>query len=118
MEKSSQQQKAEYIVDIFIKFILKNKNKKSLPDIIRAFERMLTEHNICANVCVTTRFPLNDSQKQKIAESLGELIKSDIELETVIDKSILGGAQVKINDTLYDGSLKTTIHSLTNAFAS
>lgn len=58
-----------------------------------------------ANATVYTPFDLSETELNLIREKFGSLSGKTIRLDTVIDKSLLGGIQVRIGDRLYDGSL-------------
>jgi F-type H+-transporting ATPase subunit delta len=58
-----------------------------------------------ANAVVYTPFELSENELNLIKEKFGKISGKTIRLSTVIDKSLLGGIQVRIGDRLYDGSL-------------
>ncbi len=53
-----------------------------------------------------------DTEKQQLSDSLEKRTGKKIELSVRIDDSILGGAMVRLNDTILDGSVRGTLERL------
>ncbi|WP_248929371.1 F0F1 ATP synthase subunit delta [Paenibacillus hamazuiensis] len=58
-----------------------------------------------ANATVYTPFELSETELSQIKDQFGKITGKTIRVDSVIDKSLLGGIQVRIGDRLYDGSL-------------
>ncbi len=54
---------------------------------------------------MTTSLPASDSQARSVAEQLKSKFGADIELDTSVDPSILGGVVIRHGDTVYDASI-------------
>lgn len=65
-----------------------------------------------ANATVSTPVELTEAELNSIAATFGKLTGKQIRVETVLDKSLLGGIQVRIGDRLYDGSLSGKLERL------
>ena len=63
-------------------------------------------------VQVVSATPLTDGDLQAVRESIGRLVSGDPILEPRVDPSLLGGLQIRIDDTLYDGSLRSRLDQL------
>jgi F-type H+-transporting ATPase subunit delta len=88
-----------------IQLLVERGRETVLEQLLDAFVAIANEALGQANAMVYTPFPLSESEATKIADQFGELIGKKIRLDHVIDKSLLGGFQVRIGDRLYDGSL-------------
>jgi F-type H+-transporting ATPase subunit delta len=47
-----------------------------------------------------------------LQEAFEKKLKAKIRLKTAVDKSLIGGIKVQIDDTLYDASLSQQLHAL------
>lgn len=56
-------------------------------------------------VRLTTPTPLDDAQVQAITQSLRAKLHGEPILEAVVDPELIGGAVLRIGDTVYDGSI-------------
>lgn len=71
---------------------------------VRAFQMATEEMQI---VNLTTSVPLGADDVEKIAKDLGESFGAKILLSHEVNPSIVGGAQVRVGNMIYDFSLKT-----------
>lgn len=101
------------------------KNFISLVLELRKFEVLLTSQEpiirklrkVSGTVMaeITSAEPLSDSDLKRIEETLIKLTGSEIEVVTNVDPGILGGIITKIEDRVYDGSLKTQLERIRGA---
>jgi F-type H+-transporting ATPase subunit delta len=61
---------------------------------------------------VRTALPLDDAQRDEIRQRLHELTDQEIEINEVVDESLIGGITVRIGDQLYDASVRTRLERL------
>jgi F-type H+-transporting ATPase subunit delta len=61
---------------------------------------------------VRTALPLEDAQRDAIAERLRALTGDKIEINEVVDESLIGGLSVRIGDRLYDASVRSRLERL------
>lgn len=92
-------------------FTLKNR-LSVLQDTLRAFQFRVDQSKGIVRGTVTTVEPLSDEQREDLAKHFSKKLNKHVELETRIDKEILGGLIVQVQGLTFDGSLKTTIRSL------
>jgi F-type H+-transporting ATPase subunit delta len=76
------------------------------PKVAEAFDQRLNNYRNQATATVTSAVPLEERQKADVASYLQALTGKNINLETRIDPSILGGVIAQIGDTLIDGSVR------------
>lgn len=61
---------------------------------------------------VRTAQPLDPEQRRAIAERLRALTGDRIEMNEVVDESLIGGIAVRIGDRLYDASVRSRLERL------
>ncbi len=87
------------------------------PRIKEAFETLYNDYKEQTPAIVTTAVPLDDATRQRIVADLQEQTGKHILLEERVDPSILGGAIIRVGDTLMDGSVKQRLAALRNQIA-
>ncbi len=91
----------------FIFVILDKGREASLPEFAAAYEELCDEAAGVRQVVVHTAVPLAE-QEQALADKLNAKIR----LKTLLDKQLIGGLKVQIDDTVYDASLSQQLRSL------
>ncbi|OGY84578.1 MAG: hypothetical protein A3F54_05730 [Candidatus Kerfeldbacteria bacterium RIFCSPHIGHO2_12_FULL_48_17] len=109
---------AEKTVANFIATVVQFHDRKKLPDVYRILEELYAASGKGFTITLTTANELDGTAKQQIAKRLKANLEADITLEARADKSIIGGAILKVNNMQYDGSIKTKIHNLYKQFTS
>ncbi|HEX6139222.1 MAG TPA: ATP synthase F1 subunit delta [Candidatus Limnocylindria bacterium] len=61
---------------------------------------------------VRTALPLEDSQRAAVERRLAELTGATVEMNEVVDESLIGGIAVRIGDRLYDASVRNRLERL------
>ena len=64
------------------------------------------------HVQITTATPLDDAQAGQLAGKLRELLGGEAMLERVVDPALIGGAVLRIGDTVYDGSVANQLQTI------
>lgn len=64
---------------------------------------------------VTSAVPLADEQLARLAAALNGLTGRDININVVIDPTVLGGIRVRIGDDLIDGTISTRLETASRA---
>lgn len=98
-----------------IKFIILLCNVEmiiSLPEILRIATNLYLESKQKAKAIVMTPIEISKNYESKIKESLRKVTNKDIDLEYIIDPSLLGGILVKIGSTMYDTSIRGQLRLL------
>ncbi|KAM4796855.1 ATP synthase peripheral stalk subunit OSCP, mitochondrial [Rhinophrynus dorsalis] len=99
----------------FVNVLAENGRLRQTPDVISAFEKMMSAHRGEVLCSVTTASPLDEANLTELRTALnGFMAKGEIlKLETKTDSSILGGMIVSIGDKYIDMSTKAKIQKLT-----
>jgi F-type H+-transporting ATPase subunit delta len=61
---------------------------------------------------VRTALPLDDEERTAIVQRLRSLTGDRIEMNEVVDESLIGGVSVRIGDQLYDASVRSRLERL------
>jgi F-type H+-transporting ATPase subunit delta len=90
-----------------------DKNRETaLPGILTAYQDLCDEANGVQQISVQTAVPLSEAEEKALQEAFEKKLKAKIRLKTAVDKSLIGGIKVQIDDTLYDASLSQQLHAL------
>lgn len=87
------------------------------PRIKDAFELLYNDYKGQIPATVTTAVPLDDPTRQRIVTDLQTQTGKRIMLDERVDPSILGGAIVRVGDTLMDGSVRQRLAILRTQIA-
>jgi F-type H+-transporting ATPase subunit delta len=68
-------------------------------------ERLLTHRNI-VRATVTSAAPLTAEDRERLEASLRTMTGKNVQVETAVDPSIIGGIVTRIGSTVYDGSIR------------
>lgn len=92
----------------FVLILQKNNKLKKMDYIIEEFENYSKKQEGAKIVEIETARKLDHTILNKIKKIFGE--KSEI--TELVNKELLGGARIKVDDMIYDASLKTQLKSL------
>jgi F-type H+-transporting ATPase subunit delta len=86
--------------------LLVKKGRQNLLNVVYSdFVTIANEKTGQALAVVTSAFALSQEEQAHIAAEFGKITGKTIQVETVTNKALIGGIQVRIGDRLYDGSL-------------
>lgn len=106
--------------EIFVRFLgllADNRRLPLLAGITGLFEQQRAEADHVVKVRVTAANALPDSELETIKAALKKRFGLDVEIETAIDESLIGGAVIDAGDVVIDGSLKGQLAQLQRALA-
>ena len=61
---------------------------------------------------VTTAVPISDAQRQAIMDSLAKRTGKQVLLESTVDPAVIGGVRVRVQDVLFDGTVRRRLDQL------
>jgi ATP synthase F1 delta subunit len=103
------------VSDKVIRFVIhlaENRVIAALPEILRTATEIYLEKKKRAKAVVFTPVEVAGSYGERLKISLKKLIDREVEIEYVIDPSLLGGVLVKVGSTMYDSSVKGQLRLL------
>jgi F-type H+-transporting ATPase subunit delta len=86
-----------------------------LPEVAELFEQYKRESESQLLVKVTSAFALEADQAEQLKASLKRRFKREIELETKVDNSLLGGLVIDTGSEVIDGSARGRLQRLSSA---
>lgn len=99
----------------FAKVLSDNKRFSLLPEIATLFIDEVNKSNDTVIAEIFTAMPLTDAGKEALIQKLEKRYGKTVEASVEIDKSLIGGAVIKVGDTVIDGSVKGRLEQLTKA---
>lgn len=112
IEKLAARLGASRIIRNFLFVIVDNQRTHLLPEITASFEEVLRQRQGIAEAEISSAAPLNDSQKTALLRNLENVTGKKIQANYSLDPALLGGAVVRIGDTIYDGSVRNQLDRL------
>lgn len=76
------------------------------------YQRLVDAHYGIQKAEVVTAVPIDDKDKDKLAENLGAILDSKIVVESSVDPEILGGVIARVGGKLLDGSTRSKLVAL------
>lgn len=102
----------------FLALLADNRRLALLPEIAGLFEELRAEAERVVKARVTSASVLGNGELEGIRAALKKRFGRDVELETAVDASLIGGAVIDAGDVVIDGSLKGKLSRLQSALAS
>ena len=97
----------------FLRILVENRRTAILPEIADAFHKLYLEAQGQIEAKVITAVALEPKELQDIQSKVEGMLGKRVILSTEIDKSILGGFVIKIDNSLIDMSLRTKLDNMT-----
>jgi F-type H+-transporting ATPase subunit delta len=89
-----------------------------LPEIVVAYQDRLMTHAKVVRAEVVTAIGLPGDRLAALQQGLAEATGRQVQLETRVDPSIIGGAIARIGSTVYDGSVTRQLDKMKEALVS
>jgi F-type H+-transporting ATPase subunit delta len=102
----------------FLALLADNRRLALLPEIAGLFEELRTEAERVVKARVTSATALGEADLAGIKAALKKRFGREVEIETAVDASLIGGAVIDAGDVVIDGSLKGKLGRLQSALAS
>ena len=112
IEKLAARLGAAKIIRNFLFVVVDNQRANLLPEIVKSFEQVLRQRQGVVEAAIATAVELNDVQKTSFLRTLERLTGKRIQAKYSLQPGLLGGAVVRIGDTIYDGSLRNRLNQL------
>ncbi len=84
----------------------------AIERMVEHFAELLRRERGIALAEVRSALPLPEEQRDAVGKRLAQLTGAQIEMNEVVDESLIGGIAVRIGDTLYDGSVRNRLERL------
>ena len=101
----------------FLGLLFENRRLSLLPEIAGLYDELRSEAERVVKAKVTSAVILPLVEMGKIEDALRRRFGRDVEIETAIDESLIGGAIIDAGDVVIDGSLKGQLGRLRSALS-
>lgn len=101
----------------FLALLADNRRLVLLPEITGLYEELRAEAERVVKAKVTSATALPAGELDGIRMALKKRFGREVEVETAIDESLIGGAVIDAGDVVIDGSLKGKLERLQSALA-
>ena len=85
---------------------------RAIGRMVEHFGDLLRRHRGISLAEVRTALELDSAQRDAVMQRLHELTGDEIEINEVVDESLIGGITVRIGDRLYDASVRSRLERL------
>jgi F-type H+-transporting ATPase subunit delta len=96
----------------FIDMVIKNGRESYIPAIARVFMTDTMRYNGITETVLTTAVKVDDRIKEQVSELISSIFKTKVELKEIIDKDIIGGFILRIDDKFIDASIRNKLRKI------
>ena len=112
IEKIAGRVGAGKIIRNFLFVIADHQRTHILPEIVASFQDVIRQRQGIAEADISSAIELSAAQKKQFAQTLERLTGKKIEAKYSLDPALLGGAVVRVGDTIYDGSVRGSLNEM------
>lgn len=96
----------------FLVLITENRREKFIPGIFRNLEDLYRRSQGIRTALLTTAAPMEDALVEQIRKSLENEFGGKVELSQKIDKELIGGFVLRMDDNQYDASIASQLKKI------
>lgn len=112
VEKIAARIGAGKIVRNFLLVVVDHRRMHMLPQICAAFEEVIREREGIAEAEISSAMELSAAQKKRFSQILERLTGKKIQAKFSLNPDLLGGAVVRVGDTIYDGTVRNSLNEM------
>ena len=101
----------------FLGLLFENRRLPLLPEIAGLYDDLRFEAERVVKAKVTSAVALPATELETIKAALKQRFGREVEVETAVDDSLIGGAVIAAGDVVIDGSIKGKLHRLDAALS-
>ncbi len=102
-----------------IKLLVERHRTLIIPTIVDHFNQMVNDAKGIAEATVYSVRKLSDSEQQALSAKLANRIgKKGMNIDNIVDPSLLGGLKIRIGNTIFDGSVSNKLNRIGRSIAS
>ncbi len=107
----------EYVLS-FLSLLCERRRIGSFEGCRKEYDKLLRESEKRSTAFVTSAAELTEIQKSDLKNKLEKLSGNSVDMEFSVDTKLIGGIVVKMDDKLFDGSLKKRLQEIKEAIDS
>lgn len=96
----------------FLTVLAENNRLALLPEVSELFEQLRAESERVLKANITSAVVLSDAELSKLTDALKKRFGRDIEVQTSVDASLIGGSIIDTGDLVIDGSVRNKLARL------
>jgi F-type H+-transporting ATPase subunit delta len=96
----------------FFDLLVDKRRTNLLPDIAEMYDRLADEFKGLVRVRVRSAWPLPEPQKARLKSDLDRILGKSCTVEAQVDRSLKGGLQIRIGDSVIDGTVANRLKTL------
>jgi F-type H+-transporting ATPase subunit delta len=112
IEKIAARIGAGKIIRNFLFVIADHQRTHILPEILAVFQDVIRQRQGTAEAEISSAVELSAAQKKKFAQTLERLTGKKIQAKYSLNPALMGGAVVRVGDTIYDGSVRNSLNEM------
>lgn len=101
----------------FIAILIDKRRLNMLPEMIEQVQAQVNERLGFADAEVTSARPLGDDERRALESQVSRATGKTVRASYTQDKTLLGGAVVKVGSTIYDGSVRGRLQRMKQQIA-
>ncbi|TFH48873.1 MAG: ATP synthase F1 subunit delta [Methanothrix sp.] len=102
---------SEYTTN-FLSILLDTDRFVFLADIKDTYKQILDATSVRVRAIITSAAELDEAQLERIAKTLSEVVKKEVDVAVTIEPSLIGGVIAEVEGMVYDGSVRKQISRL------
>lgn len=96
----------------FVEHLAETGRIRYIRDVHEAFLEILALRQNRAMARLTTATPINNGDMADIKKKLEILTGKQVDIDSKVDASLIGGAKAQIGSTIYDGTIKNQLNKM------
>jgi len=96
----------------FVHLAVANRRLRQWNELVAAFRRLCDEKRGVVRARIRTARPLSEAAKRDLAARLEKVLGGTVELEPVVSPALLGGVELRLGSTVYDGTVSGALRAL------
>ena len=102
----------------FVRVLAENRRLPLISKIAEIFEALKANQEKSIDVEITTAYEISAEATDNLARALKTRLQREINLQSRVEKSLIGGAIIRAGDTVIDSSLRGKLNKLAEAMNS
>ena len=99
----------------FLSILIDKRRETYIFEIIDQYMVLFNEHENIIKVTAVTAVSMDEEAQNKLKTVLNNKLKKKIELSNIVDKTIIGGVLLKVENKLIDGTVKGQLEAMGRA---
>jgi F-type H+-transporting ATPase subunit delta len=96
----------------FVRVLVDANRVAVLPEIATLYETLRNDAEGVAKAEITSAFPLTDAELAELKAGLEKRFGRRIDATVEVDASLIGGARIRVGDTVIDGSVQAKLAAM------